>query len=493
MGKVANGTNGIYPVPTPSSSSPKPMPKNLVVIVTDTLRHPGLFPGLADGSSMPFLRGLAAQGVDFSRAIASSCWTPPSHVSLLSGTDPWLTHFHVASRTSEVPSQPFLADLWTRRGGTSAAFSANWLVAPQVGTARGYEHFNAGLPTGLAGLALQGIQVIGYEQYLYARIQRMATYLPGRPTNRLDRWAQFGGTAFHRAVRPLYSGGQVARAVHRYLRRRDRTLPLHLFVNLNDMHEPYDPPAGRTSPGLDLEYLPSVNLARHTQALAHWGGTLRMMDPYAEAGRRLDAALESIVADLRSDGVLEDATMLVVSDHGQALGEHSGAVGHAFFLFDELVRIPACYFEFRGGRPVLAPVRNDAWVDLRHLFDLVKARGIEERDDPIDRVLSESVARRGPAAAFWEGPTPHPPRGFLLSAPRSTYQRTVRVFGDEGSCSMDDRGNPLDLGTPAGPAPDALIQYAEKAVGLSRATAAPEDRGQRNAAVDRRLRSWGYD
>ncbi|MFZ1022759.1 MAG: hypothetical protein WAN87_01310 [Thermoplasmata archaeon] len=32
------------------------MPKNLVVIVLDTLRPPGWFPGLEDGSAMPLLR-----------------------------------------------------------------------------------------------------------------------------------------------------------------------------------------------------------------------------------------------------------------------------------------------------------------------------------------------------------------------------------------------------------------------------------------------------
>ena len=469
------------------------MSKNLVVIVLDTLRHPRWFPAFEDGSALPFYRRLEGEGVSFANAIASSCWTPPSHVSLLSGSDPWLTHFHVASKTSKVPDSPFLGDLWHRRGGSSIGFSANWLVGPDVGTARGYDRFNPGLPTWLSGLVLQGIQVVGFEQYLYSRIQRMAARTGGNGGGGIDGLLQFGGTALHRAIRPAYSGRQVVRAVHRSLQGWDRRTPLHLFVNLMEMHEPYDPPAGRPSRGIDLEYLPSVNLARHTQVLAHWGPSLRMMEPYAAAARRLDAALEALIGTLRTGGVLEDATLLVISDHGQALGEHHGAFGHAFFLYDELVHVPAVYLEFRGGRPSLPAARVDEWIDLRHFFDLMVARGIEERDQPVRTILDESLARRGPAAAFWEGPPPHPPRGFLLSAPESSYQRSVRTFGPDGSCSLDDHGSPLDLGVEAPAAPDYLVAYAEKAVGRSRATAADSAPGRRDSQVDRRLRSWGYD
>jgi Sulfatase len=469
------------------------MPKNLVVIVLDTLRHPHWFPGLDDGSAMPYLRKLATEGVTFSNAIASSCWTPPSHVSLLSGTDPWLTHFHVASGTSEIPSNPFLGEIWTKRGGTTAAFSANWLVAPEVGTARGYEFFNPGLPTWLSSLVLQGIQVAGFEQLLNSRIERLAASGKLTGSGSLDRFLQFTGTAAHQAVRPVYSGTQVVRSVRRFLRHRDRQKPLHLLVNLMEMHEPYVTPPNRSTGGLDLEYLPTVNLARHTQVLAHWGTSLQMMEPYAAAGQRLDRALEQLMEVLRSERVLDDASLLVVSDHGQALGENHGSFGHAFFLFDELVRVPAHYFEFREGRARLEPSRVPEWIDLRHLFDVLNARGIEENETPIRELLSASLERRGPAAAFWEGPAPHPPRGFLLSPPRSSYHRSIRVFGPEGSCSLDDSGKPLDLAGDGPSPPERLIQYAEAAVGRSRATVGAEGAVRRDTEVDRRLRSWGYD
>lgn len=467
------------------------MPKNLVVIVLDTLRHPDFFPALREGTVMPFFRALTAEGVVFSHAIASSCWTPPSHVSLLSGTDPWRTHFHIASGRTEVPDNPFLADRWRERGGRSLAFSANWIVAPEVGDARGYDTFNPGLPTWLSGLALRGLQVAGFEQLMYSRILRRMRDPAVPPGGLVDGLLQVSGTVAHRVVRPLYAGALVTRALSRSLKSTSRTEPLHVFVNLMEMHEPYSPPPGRRAKGLDLMYLQSVNLARHTQALDRWGESLGMMTPYEQAAGRLDRALRWVIHRLRAAGILDDATLLVVSDHGQGLGEHGGFFGHAFFLYDELVRVPAVYLEFRHGEPSLPAERLDPWVDLRHLFDLLVARGVEGAESPIAQCLADSVARRGPAAAFWEGPAPHPPRGFLLSAPPSSYHRSVRVFSNEGSVALGDGGLVSYDGNRSA-IPDSLAEYAERAIGRS-ATASSAPAGRRDPEVDRRLKSWGYD
>jgi Sulfatase len=467
------------------------MPKHLIVIVLDTLRHPDFFPALADGTAMPFFEGLRRSGVDFSHAVASSCWTPPSHVSLLSGTEPWATHFHIASGTTEVPQNPFLADLWRKRGGQSVGFSANWLVAPEVGTARGYDEFNPGFPTWLSSLVLRGIQVVGFEQLMYARIARRASAPVDRSESVLDGLLQFGGTAAHRAVRPVYAGEHLARSLGRYLKRKGTAAATHLFVNLMEMHEPYDVPPDHRSTGLDLTYLPSVNLARHTQVLSHWGTGLDMMRPYREAAARLDHALSLVFDRLRASGLLDDAAVLVASDHGQGLGEHDGFFGHAFYLYDELVRIPAVYLEFEHGQPRRSAPRIDSWVDLRHLFDLVVARGIEGRDDPPERILKESVSRRGPPASFWEGPGPHPPRGFLLSAPVSSYHRSVRVLNEDGAVSLGDDGIVHYDGALSRP-PDELVAYAERSVGRT-AEKGVLPSGRRDPEVDRRLKSWGYD
>ncbi len=468
------------------------MAKNLILVVLDTLRHPLYLPGFAEGTAMPFLARLGEGGVGFDHAIASSSWTPPSHVSLLSGVDPWETHFHVASKSSTVPAAPFLADLWQRNGGETFALSTNWLVDPDIGTARGYEQFNVGLPTWLSGLALQGIQVAGFEQLMYASLATRATRTRPRSVDPLGSTLQFVGASFHRALRSAYSGTRLHRALHRYLRHRTDRRPLHLFLNLMEMHEPYVSSPRRSSPGLDPMNLPSVNVARHTMVLSRWPTPVSMLVPYQAAARELDHRVEALVGMFRHYGLLDDTALLLVSDHGQGLGEH-GFFGHAFYLYDELVRIPAWYFEFRNGEPTLARTRIADWVDLRHMFDLVVARTLGADDAAPDRILAKSLDTRGPASSYWEGPAPHPPRGFLLSPPVSAYHRTIRVFGPTASVALDENGIPVDVGDRSSGWDDRLVEYAEKAVRKGAPVEGGGVPGRANPEVDRRLKSWGYD
>ncbi|HXG12277.1 MAG TPA: sulfatase-like hydrolase/transferase [Gemmataceae bacterium] len=67
---------------------------------------------------------------------------------------------------------------------------------------------------------------------------------------------------------------------------------------------------------------------------------LRLQRSYAGAVTFLDAGLELLLTKLRESGLLEEALLLVTSDHGMALGEH-GIVGpYRPWLHDELIHLP---------------------------------------------------------------------------------------------------------------------------------------------------------
>ena len=469
------------------------MPKNLIVIVADTLRHPCYLPGYAEGRSMPFLRALESRGVSLSHVVASSSWTPPSHASLLSGIDPWRTGFHLPWNPARPDPNSFLAALWRSAGGKSAGFSANWMVAPEIGTACGYDAFNPGLSTRLSSLVGRGLSVVGFEQLIHLRLLHRTSPFTARWDALVDRLLQAGGSAIHRAVRPFYSGEGVVRAVDRFLRGSPSGSSLHLFVNLMEMHEPYVPSPGHRSSGLDPPYLPSVSLCRQTDALRERGRPDEMMGAYLEAAGRLDRALLRLIDTLRLHRVLDDAGVMLVSDHGQGLGENDGYFGHGSYLYDELVRVPAIWLEFRNGQAIGDRFRWDRWVDLRHLYDLLRLRGIEGLDRPVGAVLDDSLAGRGPASSFWAGPAPHPPRGFFSSQSPSTHFRAVRVFSPEGEVWIREDRESRYRG-PALGAPDALVEYADRAIARgSEATASSAAPPLTDPELDRRLRSWGYD
>ena len=86
-----------------------------------------------------------------------------------------------------------------------------------------------------------------------------------------------------------------------------------LWVHLFDPHAPYEPPPER---------------------LVQAGG-----DAYLGEVARVDAAVGEIVAALRDRGRLGDTLLVVVADHGEALGQH-GEPTHSVFCYEPTIRVP---------------------------------------------------------------------------------------------------------------------------------------------------------
>jgi len=107
------------------------------------------------------------------------------------------------------------------------------------------------------------------------------------------------------------AGSAVVDAALAWLRGRDRERPFFLWVHLFDPHGPHEPPAAFRRFGSG--YLGEVAAADH------------------EVGRLLDA--------LRSDGALDSTTVLVVGDHGEALGDHDEPT-HGLYCYEATMRVP---------------------------------------------------------------------------------------------------------------------------------------------------------
>jgi Sulfatase len=87
--------------------------------------------------------------------------------------------------------------------------------------------------------------------------------------------------------------------------------------------------------------LPASELAAHGEA---------MSNNYDNGVRQFDAVVESIFTGLRDKGYLNDALVIVTSDHGEALGEHSHR-GHTFYLYNEEIRIPLLLWDSHATTP----------------------------------------------------------------------------------------------------------------------------------------------
>ncbi len=89
--------------------------------------------------------------------------------------------------------------------------------------------------------------------------------------------------------------------------------PFFAWVHFFDPHVPYDPPAPYD--------------------------TLFPTDPYQGEIAFVDAQLGRLLRSLRKRGNPDRCLVVVVSDHGEALGEH-GELTHGFFVYRETMRVP---------------------------------------------------------------------------------------------------------------------------------------------------------
>jgi hypothetical protein len=60
---------------------------------------------------------------------------------------------------------------------------------------------------------------------------------------------------------------------------------------------------------------------------------------YASRVRRFDACFGAFVGDLKARGLYDDSVIIVMSDHGDSLGEQ-GRMGHAYTIFPEIIQVP---------------------------------------------------------------------------------------------------------------------------------------------------------
>ena len=312
------------------TSPPAEHALNLVLVVLDTTRPDFLSPYGAPATATPFLETFAAQATRFDRAYSSSSWTLPAHATMFTGTLP-ATHGATQSTLRVAKSLPLLAETLRDSGYATAGFSANPWIGNDAGLQRGFEKFER-IDSVKKGW-LSG-QVTDDKAGRPSTIRPVMTWLRGRP---------------------------------------DPAQPFFLFVNLTRAHHPYipSPEAARELLGLDPnelrevleEFYPELPdgrarslMNRHYErkrplSAAEWD---RLSGLYRASLRTADEDLRRILeaVDRRSDA--RETLVLVVSDHGESLGEH-GHFGHILNLYETSVRVA---FLARG--PGFEPGATDA-------------------------------------------------------------------------------------------------------------------------------------
>jgi tetratricopeptide (TPR) repeat protein len=127
------------------------------------------------------------------------------------------------------------------------------------------------------------------------------------------------GVALGGVARP---GSATLGAVEPWLREVAGGGPFFLFFHLFEPHAPYEPPEPFAS---------------------------RFADPYDGEVAAADAVVGELLALLEGLGVYDGALVILLSDHGEGLGDH-GEEQHGIFLYREAIQVPLIVKLPGGGR-----------------------------------------------------------------------------------------------------------------------------------------------
>jgi arylsulfatase A-like enzyme len=350
------------------------MQPDILLIVCDTARTDAFSPWGGRASS-PVLERLAAEGTLYGWAQTPAPWTLPSHASIFSGVLPTEHGIHndtldfvdgkPTSPGVAVRSYPgsWLPETLRDRGYRTFAASSNQWITPWGGFDRGFDEFHnltdrERLPAGRVG-----------------RWQRRASRMLGS----LDR----GGKACFERFSHWYANAD--------------EVPRFAFVNMMEVHSPYDPPLG---------YYPYPFWKRRaTYRLSGGSKGLRpflvynfgVQEPptdyvptirnlYQAAARYEDALIGRFVEAVLDGG--RPTAVVVVSDHGENLGEN-GMFGHNSSLAETLIHVPLV--TWGSGLDLGGPHRVEGVVSLLGLADWIRsvADGETEPIAPCETAISE--------------------------------------------------------------------------------------------------------
>jgi arylsulfatase A-like enzyme len=255
---------------------------SVILISIDTMRGDRLGVLGYDRPVTPHFDRLAREGVVFEQATSAAPWTLPSHVSIFTSLLPFDHRVrHVGDRIP--PGLFLLAERFEDAGYRTGAFTGGGYVSWGYGFDQGFE--------------------------VYHEHDEKADGGPGVLAARALEW----------------------------IRSLDGT-PFFAFVHTYEPHHPYahdqfaDPgDAGRLDVGyMDAEPPLTGPERRYATAL------------YDSDIAHADRVIGQMLDELRADGILDDAIVVLLSDHGEDCWDHAadGIPRHGHTLYQELLHVP---------------------------------------------------------------------------------------------------------------------------------------------------------
>ncbi len=426
---------------------------NVLLIVLDTVRADRLSLYGYNLATTPILERLAQRGVRFHEARATAPWTLPSHASIFTGR--WPHELAVKWMTPLGGNAPTLAEYLEAHGCATAGFVGNVIYcSSETGLDRGFTHYEDYYVVGLGFLRLPII----VDSFL-TTLARFDFNDEGGPSFSLRDFLRRWFYAGHRR-----DAATINRAFLRWLDRRPEPgRPFFVFLNYIDAHVPYKLPDGATPRfGPTPESQDEIRIVYDDWASSDklWLPRyyVRMArDCYDNCLAYLDEQLGALCDELQRRGVLEHTLILILSDHGEGLGEHD-LFDHGLSLYSTEIRVPLLILPPGNNLPARDVRRTVSLRDIpATVVDLVglgadspfPGRSLAQlwRDSPAGAVPSDAES-----VVLSELPAPTPNdfgrsparRGPMLSLAEGDFVY-IRNQGDGTEELFNERDDPREL------------------------------------------------
>jgi arylsulfatase A-like enzyme len=463
---------------------------------------------------MPFIAGLAKESTVFSRAIAPSPWTLPSHVSILTGLEPWEHNVHSRGRLFLERSLPTLPRLLASRGYATLLLSGNALLSRETGFS---------VPFQTSATAAWWEPLIRHTSFTPTMMNGSSSSTDLIPTGSkmterlsLELMLRFPIVVdtLNRVTSHLFDPEQsrpgvspwIGNAFKSWLRSRPASTPTFAMINLIDGHDPYlTDPAEQGSlrarlRDLSVPQQKAAYLFSRTKATPERARILRKL--YRNTLRGLDVRVQNIVQTLREANRWNNTLFVLTSDHGQALLE-KGHLFHGLRVDEQLIRIPLVV-HFPGGE--YSGCGGTGWASLVDLaptalsspaapssprFAGIDLRNLVDKPRPRPAVAISDGIVGGRAANRW---IPKSAAARLHKILVAVYSGDMKVVLDQfdGSLSaFDVQADPEEStnlwptkGSTLGAEETRARDVMQRIVCTVRTECSPE--------VLRRLGAWGY-
>ena len=310
-------------------------PRGIVLISVDTLRadHLGLY-GYHRRTS-PSLDRFAATATVFERALSTSSWTLPAHVSLMVSRYPAEHGVHAPDRRLKSGASTLAARLGAA-GYRTAGFYASGLLAPASGLDQGFDRYEMPAPEGDAGsgvavnrAALDWLDESDQPFFLFLHYYDVhAPYGQG-----VDSGDSAQGASSEIAY-PALAG----RVAERYLRRRGvDTSGLDWRYPGTGIRRALDRLDAVSADPDDADRLRQHHLLNEGLSEEEQEAVIGLYDDGIAAWDRI---LEQLLSGLKDRGLLDDSLIWLVADHGEMLYDHHGFRDHTRYLNRGITSIP---------------------------------------------------------------------------------------------------------------------------------------------------------